>query len=484
MPPVNPQGSRSGLITAVVIFSIGFVASTVFAIYFGVALNKADDEITSIKQQTKGIYVSTSAAVINPDTMTYFRQKANTDPNVYEKSILAAVLRENIENEKTIAGETVSTTQPSQARAEAQATLADVSSKIQGVDTSSLVDAVKSLADKVVALQAQSTGLRGDQTTAAGDAAKQIADMQTKMAAMQTAMDELTKEKQQALDAAQAADDTYTKKFSDEALAMDTERQSWAAQLRKLEIAAQDLNKRIAQLVKQNTALADRVAGHRQDVVEPIVRQADGIVLSVASDDIVYINLGAQDHIVPGMTFEVYSQRDGVPKLGDGMSEDNLPIGEGSIEIQKIGQESSECKVTHLETGQHITPNDVIANLVYDRNIKYNFFVYGKFDLSLTNHPNDKDILGIKQQIVLWGGQIQNVVNVDTDFVVMGAEPVVENFTPADLQDPFKVKLQADEQDALKKYEDVLDQAKQLHIPIMNQNRFLYFTGYRALANR
>jgi len=30
----------------------------------------------------------------------------------------------------------------------------------------------------------------------------------------------------------------------------------------------------------------------------------------------------------------------------------------------------------------------------------------------------------------------------------------------------------------LKAYDDVLNQAKELHIPIMNQNRFLYFCGY------
>ncbi len=36
--------------------------------------------------------------------------------------------------------------------------------------------------------------------------------------------------------------------------------------------------------------------------------------MSVASEDTVYINLGLGDHMVPGMTFEVYSRRDGIPK--------------------------------------------------------------------------------------------------------------------------------------------------------------------------
>ena len=37
---VSPQGSRAGLITAVVIFVILFVASTIFAIYYQVQWTK------------------------------------------------------------------------------------------------------------------------------------------------------------------------------------------------------------------------------------------------------------------------------------------------------------------------------------------------------------------------------------------------------------------------------------------------------------
>ena len=40
--PVSPQGSRAGLITAVVIFVILFVASTIFAIYYQVQWTKSE----------------------------------------------------------------------------------------------------------------------------------------------------------------------------------------------------------------------------------------------------------------------------------------------------------------------------------------------------------------------------------------------------------------------------------------------------------
>jgi hypothetical protein len=203
----------------------------------------------------------------------------------------------------------------------------------------------------------------------------------------------------------------------------------------------------------------------------------------VASDDVAYINLGSGDHIVPGMTFEVYDKRDGVPRLGDGMSPEDMPVGLGSVEVESVDHASSQVRVT-LEPNQHITEGDLIANLVYDRNVKYNFYVYGKFDLGQTRHPTDQDRDKILALIAHWGGRLQKTINVDTDFVVMGAEPTVEDFTQDQLEDPFFVRKKNDEEADLKAYNDILSKARDLHIPVMNQNRFLYFVGYYDNALR
>src|SRR5436190_24338973 len=40
-PPLNPQGSRAGLITAVVVLSILFVTSAIFAFYFSADATKS-----------------------------------------------------------------------------------------------------------------------------------------------------------------------------------------------------------------------------------------------------------------------------------------------------------------------------------------------------------------------------------------------------------------------------------------------------------
>ncbi len=56
MPAVGPQGSRGGLITAVVVFTILFVTATIFAIYFGVDDSKRAESLTMSAKKTQEIY--------------------------------------------------------------------------------------------------------------------------------------------------------------------------------------------------------------------------------------------------------------------------------------------------------------------------------------------------------------------------------------------------------------------------------------------
>jgi hypothetical protein len=184
------------------------------------------------------------------------------------------------------------------------------------------------------------------------------------------------------------------------------------------------------------------------------------------------------DHIVPGMTFEVYSHRNGIPKQDDLMTDENLPVGLASIEVERVLSGVSECRVIKTEIGQHLGVGDLIANLVYDRNTKYNLVVYGDFDLSQSGKPKAGDAQKIKALITDWGGQVQKNIDVDTDFVVMGAEPKIDQFTADELNDPLNKQTQDEQKAAYDAYQSELEQAEKLGIPVMNQNRFLYFCGY------
>ena len=180
----------------------------------------------------------------------------------------------------------------------------------------------------------------------------------------------------------------------------------------------------------------------------------------------------------------MYDKIDGIPPVGDPTTEEKLPQGKASIEVTRVGQGSSECRVIRTTPGTQMSEGDLIANLVYDPHVKYNFVVYGDFDMDNNGVATPQDADVIKRLVTQWGGKLMNQVNVDTDFVVLGKEPVLPTFSKEELQDPFNAKKLNDAQQALEAYQNVKRTAEQLHIPILNQNRFLYLTGYYNQARR
>ena len=56
MPPIPQQGSRAGLITALVIFAILFVTSTIFAFIYSARATRAELDMTNFAKEANGVY--------------------------------------------------------------------------------------------------------------------------------------------------------------------------------------------------------------------------------------------------------------------------------------------------------------------------------------------------------------------------------------------------------------------------------------------
>lgn len=483
MPAVGPQGSRGGLIAAVVVFTILFVTATIFAIYFGVDDSKKTEMLQTQQDKSKSIY--SSQDLLN---QRYLELSRSPRMGMNAPTILQTSFQDSQNLAETIGGKSATYAKtPTLASEQASDTLEAASKALPTLNITpdmSLISVVNKLVLYTKDQQYQNTALRMAQTKAAGDAAQQIASAQALVQKAQDDVATANKEKDAALDRAQAAESGYQGKIKQMASAMDAERQQMNSALQKDQTSMQEKDRELAQEKQVSNELVAKLSGRRGSTLDPLLRQPDGYINSVASADVVYINLGLGDHVIPGMTFEVYSRRDGIPKQDDLMSEDNLPVGIASIEVEQVLSGVSECRVTKTEIGQHIGLGDVIANLVYDRNTKYNFVVYGDFDLGQTGKPKSADAQKIKALITEWGGKIQKDINVDTDFVVMGAEPQVQVFTADELTDPLNKQIQDDEKAAFDAYQAVLDKGLKLGIPVMNQNRFLYFCGYYNSAQQ
>ena len=220
---------------------------------------------------------------------------------------------------------------------------------------------------------------------------------------------------------------------------------------------------------------------NRDKIELPEVASPDGEVLSVFnSGSQLFINRGRRQGILLGMTFEVFEASD-VIRLSDA----GAVRGKATVEVYDIQDDTATCRVVRGGRGGQITPGDHVANLVYDPDKVFAFFVYGDFDIEYDG--GDSDLGRIQALITDWGGELVRlqadedgltILSPEVDFVVLGAQPEFpeepddSNFDPEVIQ-AWQAKVREYEI-----YQALLDDAQKLRIPVLNQNRFMDLVGY------
>ena len=298
----------------------------------------------------------------------------------------------------------------------------------------------------------------------------------------------------------------------------------------ELKVAQERLKDALEQVTKVQPAPERQVAAQTPD---------GKIILVDAAAGTVYINLGSDDKVYPGLTFSIYDQSAGIPLEGTPKAEVEVfaidrkvctarilpPIDydialaavykefSGSTDISKIMfaaeapfEERTQSfrelaadspkklavlnnfAVARLQrkNKKPIGVNDFVANLIWERGKQNQFVIVGDFDLSNDGKLDYNAVDRIGELIRKWGGAVSNDVSAKTDFVILGTRPVVppEPTVAAQANDPgLKEKYDAASQ-RLDRYNQILQQAQSLHIPILNYERFLYFIGYQSSAGK
>jgi hypothetical protein len=475
---VGNQGSKTGLIIAVVVFVILFVTSTIYAIWFNAQWVKA--QLVADQEKKK------SAQLVNdndmPDMLQYIQAakapKAAFNVIIDERNALAG----KITAAPATGDPTVSAEQAADVALQYAKQRVDTN-KLAAVPAD-LTTAVRNFADVIVTLNNDKVKAQADAKAAADSATAATSERDAMLKAKDDQIAQVTADKDKAV--ADAADyhkakdgdidqikqdaDTKVKELQDAATKMQTEQA-------KLEADNKEKVKTIA-------SLEDRLRSMRINPNESVIQQADGRIIQIPSQNTVFVDIGQKQGVVLGLTFEVYDKEKGIPALGDGMRAEDMPVGKASIEVIHVLPASSECRVIRHTPGESLTEGDLIMNLVFDPNTHYKFMVYGNFDLTNEGTPNAADTDVIKRLVTQWGGRLVDQVDVNTDFVVLGTEPEVPVLSQDDQNDPTKVQKRDSQQAALDAYLDVQSKAVQLGIPLMNQNRFLYFVGYYDQATR
>lgn len=200
------------------------------------------------------------------------------------------------------------------------------------------------------------------------------------------------------------------------------------------------------------------------------LRQPDGRVLTaVPGEDVVYIDLGQEARLTLGLQFAVYPAEQGIP--ADGRAK-------ARIEVVSIYDRSAACKIVAVLGRAPIRQGDLIANPIYDHARPLTFMVIGEFDLEHDGRSDEHGIDRIEALIERWGGQVADTVSANVDFMVIGTPPRV----PKLLGDatPELIEHAKTLTDAFDRYSDQFKTATGLAIPLLRQEVFMHFLGYRS----
>jgi hypothetical protein len=476
MATVSQAGSRAGLMTALVIFVALFLVAAVMAIVANATAGEKERRLAQLDKKYKDVIRDTDMAGREYSDL---KDAASAD-----NSIFGMLVHDRAELAKALSGQAAATPKAAEA---ALTAAVDRAKKAGGVQlaSGSAVSAIDSLGKTLAENKKQMNDLSAQLKVAQDNLKKEMDNYKNSLSEQQKSVQAAEKK-------ASDATTDVTKYREDTEAKVGTLEKSLTDTIEKDRKAVEDLDAQLKIAIAENGKLKGELqkciekgaANRPRNVSDPVIRRADGHIIQVEKNGVVYIDRGVGEQIVPGMTFEIYDRIEGVPK-NDTSSEETMPVGKGSLEVTRVSAGSSACRIIKIQPGQQPLVGDIVANLIYDPNTKQHFMVYGKFDIDQNGVATDQEADVVKRLITQWGGDLIDKISIDTDFLVMGKEPVVPNATPeqraADAILDFNIKKAEEE---LKKYNDIRNAAIEMHIPVLNQNRFLYYIGYYDQAKK
>ncbi len=197
--------------------------------------------------------------------------------------------------------------------------------------------------------------------------------------------------------------------------------------------------------------------------------QYDGkVVRALPDQQLIFINLGENDNVKPGLPFAVYDKNKGIPK--DGKSKAKLMV-------VNVGPTTAECRIVDPATEDPIVEGDLVANLVFNTHRVHQIVVEGEFDLYGEGRTDPLGNRRVRKMIEDYGGKLGEQVSVNTDFVVMGEEPE-SPLKPTDDASPAEWRIFTEKRKKYNGWKQTQLIAMSLQIPVLNTTRFLAFSGY------
>ncbi len=204
-----------------------------------------------------------------------------------------------------------------------------------------------------------------------------------------------------------------------------------------------------------------------EDPAKKAMPLPDGKILDVVLElGEVYINLGKSHNLRPGQTFSVYPPT-GIAEAAE----------KGKLVVIDVDEDIAVCKIAAQKDADPIIIGDLIGNVAFDRTRTYSFVVAGYFDLYGTGRASSAGAEETKMMIREHGGKVLAKLDIQTDFLVLGLAPT-QPTKPRPDDPPAAHAVYTEQMKLYSQYQDIVDQAKDLNVPILTTNRFLAFIGY------
>ncbi|MCK4959770.1 MAG: hypothetical protein KAT00_10215, partial [Planctomycetes bacterium] len=173
----------------------------------------------------------------------------------------------------------------------------------------------------------------------------------------------------------------------------------------------------------------------------------------------------------------VYNKNVPIPKDGKGKAE---------IEIFQVASNASAARILVSSKKNAIVPEDIVANLIWDSATSNTFIVSGTFDFDGDGKADRDGKERVAELIERWDGRIVEDISIRTDFIILGMTPEEMNAPTAnqiDIDPTIEQKYDQSLAD-VRRYNDIIEQAKTFMVPVFNQRRFMNLIGYESTARK
>ena len=325
---------------------------------------------------------------------------------------------------------------------------------------------------------AETTSNNGDMAHRVSTAESAVDDLKNRLGAVEAQQTAVSQAAAAELEPYRDADSRHESRIND---AIDQFKQAEARTADRYADQIDDLETENDDLRHRNTILSSRVADlealYSKDRIEPTdpSQLADGRVIEVVGGDRVYLNRGRVDHIVLGMTFEVYDDATQIRPDDNG----RMPRGKASLQVLKVGESTSTAKVTRSNLRRPVLADDVVANAVYDPKYTFRFLVHGKFDMNDDGASTEDEARYLRERIRRWGGEVVDGETIpgDLDFLVLGDQPQLPERPQGASLSPQEWQDYTRKRQVFEAYQGLFDAAREARIPVLNQQRLDILTG-------